>query len=92
MRGQCLKLSFPGWSQGGVRESSAKGKGRRKCGPGGCLVSWAPHHRLSMGHVSLGWETFLLFVTGINRFHNVGFFFFFTREILMQTEPLPLTL
>lgn len=83
MRGQCLKLSFPGRSHGGDHacsrpgESSAKGKGHRKCRPGGCLVSWAPHHRLSMGHVSLGWETFLLFVTGINRFYNVGFFFFF---------------
>lgn len=67
----------PGWWLVGPRESSAKGKGHRKCRPGGCLVSWAPHHRLSMGHVSLGWETFLLFVTGINRFYNVGFLFFF---------------
>lgn len=92
MKGQCLKLSFPGPSRGG----DAPGPGGRPGGcPGrarpkeravgsvgwGCPASWAPHHRLSMGHVSLGWETFLLFVTGINRFHNmglfVGFFFFF---------------
>lgn len=46
----------------GPREGSVGSAGR------------APHGACSRVTFSLGWETFLLFVTGINHFHNVGFY------------------
>ena len=103
-KGQCLKLSFPGPSRGvdspgprgrpGGCPGRAQPKERAVGSVGwGCSASWAPHHRLSTGHVSLGWETFLLFVTGINRFHNgffCGFFFYEGNSSLCWASALNL--
>lgn len=85
----CLEVELPGarvgtlwghmhkqgqWTSGRPGRALAGGTVRGECGPAGPQQAGLLTGACSQATLSLGWETFLLFVTGINHFHHMGFY------------------